>query len=44
MDLFERLKNNPGPLGKYAADSEGYFIFPKLTGELAGRMTFNEKE
>ena len=44
MDLFERLKNNPGPLGKYAADSEGYFIFPKLTGELAGRMTFNGKE
>jgi glycine C-acetyltransferase len=44
MDLFERLKNNPGPLGKYAADSEGYFIFPKLKGQLGGQMIFNEKE
>ncbi len=43
MDLFERLKNNPGPLGKYA-DTEGYYIFPKLTGELAGRMNFHGKE
>lgn len=44
MDLFDRLKNNPGPLGKYAADSEGYFIFPKLEGELGGRMKFQGKE
>jgi glycine C-acetyltransferase len=43
MDLFERLKNNPGPLGKYA-DVEGYYIFPKLTGELGGRMNFHGKE
>lgn len=44
MDLFERLKNNPGPLGQYADDSEGYFIFPKLEGELSSRMKFNGKE
>lgn len=43
MDLFERLKNNPGPLGQHA-DSEGYYIFPKLEGELGGRMKFNGKE
>ncbi len=43
MDLFERLKNNPGPLGQHA-DAEGYYIFPKLEGELAGRMKFNGKE
>ena len=43
MDLFDRLKNDPGPLGKHA-DSEGYYIFPKLEGELGGRMGFNGKE
>ena len=43
MDLFERLKNNPGPLGQHA-DAEGYYIFPKLEGELGGRMKFNGKE
>ena len=31
MDLFDRLKNNPGPLGQHA-DAEGYYIFPKLEG------------
>ena len=43
MDLFERLKNNPGPLGQHAY-AEGYYIFPKLEGELGGRMKFNGKE
>ena len=43
MDLFERLKNNPGPLGQHS-DAEGYYIFPKLEGELGGRMKFNGKE
>lgn len=44
MDLFDRLKNNPGPLGEHADDSEGYYMFPKLEGELNGRMGFNGKE
>ncbi len=44
MDLFEKLQSNRGPLGQYAKDAEGYFIFPKLEGELSSRMHFNGKE
>ena len=44
MDLFEKIKANPGPLGKWAEEAEGYYIFPRLTGELGNRMTFNGKE
>ncbi|MCB0705399.1 MAG: pyridoxal phosphate-dependent aminotransferase family protein [Saprospiraceae bacterium] len=43
-DLFEKIKSNPGPLGKWADVAEGYYIFPKLEGELANRMMFNGKE
>jgi len=44
MDLFDRLLNNPGPLGKYADMAHGYFTFPKLEGVLNSRMTFNGDE
>lgn len=44
MDIFTKRKNNPGPLGKFADVAEGYWIFPKLTGELGSRMHFNGKE
>jgi len=44
MDLFDRIKANKGPLGKWADIAEGYWIFPKLEGELSNRMTFNGKE
>ena len=44
MDLFERIENDRGPLGKYAATAEGYYIFPKLTGPLGARMQFNGQE
>lgn len=44
MDIFDRIKNNPGPLGKWADVAEGYWIFPKLEGELGSRMTFDGKE
>ncbi|MBR9922973.1 MAG: pyridoxal phosphate-dependent aminotransferase family protein [Bacteroidetes bacterium] len=43
-DLFEKIRSNPGPLGKWADVAEGYYIFPKLEGELANRMMFNGKE
>ena len=43
-DLFERIQNNKGPLGKWASQAEGYFVFPKLGGELGPRMTFQGKE
>ncbi len=29
-DIFERIKENPGPLGQFADYGEGYFIFPRL--------------
>ena len=43
-DLFERIKENKGPLGKWAALAEGYFVFPKLEGHISNRMKFNKKE
>ena len=43
-DLFERIQNNKGPLGKWAAQAEGYFVFPKLEGELGPRMKFQGKD
>lgn len=42
-DLFERIQNNKGPLGKWASQAEGYFVFPKLEGELGPRMQFQGK-
>lgn len=44
MDLFEKLLSNQGPLGKHSDVSEGYFMFPKLEGEIAPRMKFMGKE
>lgn len=44
MDIFEKLNTNLGPLGKHSELSEGYFMFPKLEGEIAPRMKFMGKE
>ncbi|MFC2187947.1 aminotransferase class I/II-fold pyridoxal phosphate-dependent enzyme [Fulvivirgaceae bacterium LMO-SS25] len=44
MDLFEKLIKNRGPLGKHSDLSEGYFMFPKLEGEIKPRMMFQGKE
>lgn len=43
-DLFERIHNNKGPLGKWASQAEGYYVFPKLEGELGPRMKFHGKD
>jgi glycine C-acetyltransferase len=43
-DLFERIQQNKGPLGKWASQAEGYYVFPKLEGELGPRMLFHGKE
>lgn len=43
-DLFERIIKDKGPLGKWAKQAEGYFVFPKLEGEISNRMIFNGKE
>ena len=44
MDLFQKLLENKSPLGQYADKAHGYYTFPKLEGELGGRMTFMGKE
>ena len=43
-DLFQRIIENKGPLGKWASIAEGYFVFPKLEGPISNRMKFNGKE
>ncbi len=43
-DLFDKFTKDQGPLGKWRARTEGYFVFPKLEGELSNRMMFNGKE
>lgn len=43
-DLFERIIENKGPLGKWASQAEGYFVFPKLDGPISNRMKFQGKD
>ena len=43
-DIFERMRTNRGPLGKWASLAEGYFAFPKLEGPIGNRMYFQGKE
>ena len=43
-DLFDRMREDKGPLGKWADIAEGYFAFPKLEGSISNRMKFNGKE
>ncbi len=44
MDIFEKVINRPGPLGKYREKGDGYYMFPKLEGELSNKMIFQGKE
>lgn len=42
MDIFERITNDEGgPLGQYRKRAHGYYMFPKLEGEINPYMTFN---
>ncbi|MDO6596859.1 aminotransferase class I/II-fold pyridoxal phosphate-dependent enzyme [Oceanihabitans sp. 2_MG-2023] len=43
-DLFEKIYKDKGPLGKWAAQAEGYFVFPKLEGVISNRMKFQGKD
>ena len=43
-DLFDKIYRDKGPLGKWAEYAEGYFVFPKLEGEISNRMKFNGKD
>ena len=44
MDIFDRIRNDRGPLGQHAKETHGYFTFPKLEGEISNHMTFRGKE
>ena len=44
MDIFEKLRNDKGPLGKWSDVGHGYMMFPKLEGEIGPRMNFRGKE
>jgi len=42
-DIFDKVKQNMGPLGMYSSKAHGYFTFPKLEGEIGPYMTFRGK-
>lgn len=44
VDIFDRIVENPGPLGQFADYAEGYFIFPRLEGPVGPRMKFQGRE
>lgn len=43
-DIFEKIRENRGPLGMHAKDAHGYFTFPKLEGDISNKMIFRGKE
>lgn len=44
MDIFDKFRQDRGPLGQYQMQAHEYFAFPKLEGEISNRMLFNGKE
>lgn len=44
MDIFKKVKEKMGPLGKYYERAHGYYMFPKLEGPISNKMIFNGKE
>jgi glycine C-acetyltransferase len=44
MDIFDKINSQKGELGQYSDMADGYFMFPKLEGEIAPRMKFRGKE
>lgn len=45
VDIFDRIKQSTlGPIGQFRDKAEGYFMFPKLEGELGPHMRFNGQE
>ncbi len=44
MDIFDKIEKNPGPLGIWGEYAFGYFMFPRLEGEIANKMMFRGKE
>ncbi|MCG8311455.1 MAG: aminotransferase class I/II-fold pyridoxal phosphate-dependent enzyme [Cytophagales bacterium] len=44
MDIFDKLDISKTPLGRFADEDNGYFMFPKLEGEITPRMRFQGRE
>jgi len=44
MDIFDKLRKDRGPLGKWSDVAHGYMMFPKLEGDIGPRMMFRGKE
>lgn len=44
MDIFDRIKQNPGSLGQFSKQGHGYFMYPKLEGEINSHMKFRGHE
>jgi len=44
VDLFTKIESNEGPLGQYRKAAHGYFMFPKLEGEIGPYMVFRGKK
>lgn len=42
VDIFERIaRDSGGPIGQYFKQGFGYYMYPRLEGELGPHMTFN---
>lgn len=45
LDIFERIeRDSGGPIGQYYEQGFGYYMYPKLEGELGPHMTFNGRQ
>lgn len=44
MDIFDKIRKNRGSLGQYQKQAHGYFMFPKLEGDIHPHMTFRGKK
>ncbi len=45
IDIFDRISRDAGgPIGQYYEQAFGYYVFPRLEGELGPHMTFNGVE
>jgi len=44
VDIFKKIKEKMGPLGKYYESAHGYYMFPKLEGPISNKMIFGGKE
>lgn len=44
MDIFERIRQNPGPLGQLQTIAEGKFAFPKFEGAISNHIFFKGRK